>query len=283
MKQIVWIASYPKSGNTWFRLFLTRLLGDSELRLDRKLVTIDDGLGIAADRTIFDSATGLASSDLLPGEIERLRPRVYEAVAGSCGAPVYMKVHDAWHRTADAEPLLPTSVTRAAVYIVRNPLAFHRSESVDATIAAMADENFAIGRTTDALAFQLRQYLSSWSGHVRSWLAAPDLKRHVMRYEDMVARPVETFSSAVAFLELPGGATAIRDALDACRFERLRAEEETRGFVEKPQHAARFFREGRVGGWRSHLTEMQIGRIIADHREVMRSLDYIDAEGRARF
>ncbi len=27
---IVWLASYPKSGNTWFRVFLSNLMGELE-------------------------------------------------------------------------------------------------------------------------------------------------------------------------------------------------------------------------------------------------------------
>ena len=34
-KNIIWLASYPKSGNTWFRSFLTALLNDKEVDLDK--------------------------------------------------------------------------------------------------------------------------------------------------------------------------------------------------------------------------------------------------------
>ena len=66
-------------------------------------------------------------------------------------------------------------------------------------------------------------------------------------------------------------------------FDRLREEEERVGFVERPSKAARFFREGRIGGWRRHLTEEQARRIIADHGDMMRRLDYIDRDGNARY
>ena len=130
---------------------------------------------------------------------------------------------------------------------------------------------------------QLRQRLSSWSGHAASWIDAPGLACHVMRYEDMVAQPFETFSRAVRFLELPADDARIGGALEGARFERLRDEEERVGFVERSNKAARFFREGRIGSWRRHLTAEQARRIIANHGDMMRRLDYIDRDGEALY
>jgi hypothetical protein len=288
MSSIVWLASYPKSGNTWLRIFLANLLGRGEFKLNDVLRSLDDGLGIASNRELFDEMAGLPSSELLPEEIDLLRPRVYDAIAAEYTEPLYLKVHDAW-LAPGGEPLMPLEATRAAVYIVRNPLdvavsfAFHRAANFDDTIAVMADPAFTFGRSPAGLPAQLHQRLLSWSGHVSSWLDAPGLKPHAMRYEDMVMRPFETFTAAVRFLKLADDEAAIRRAIDASRFDRLRDEEDQTGFVEKPRKAARFFREGQVGDWRSHLSPDQARRIIDDHRDVMRRLGYLDDDDRPKF
>ncbi len=136
---------------------------------------------------------------------------------------------------------------------MRNPLdvavslAFHSAIDLDAAIAQMADADRAFSVATTKLPPQLRQRLSSWSRHVESWIDAPGIGRCIVRYEDMVERPLDTFAQAARFLGLTAPDDRLRDALDKASFERLRDEEARDGFVEKPYRMERYFREDASG------------------------------------
>ena len=288
---IVWLASYPRSGNTWLRIFLARLLSGGGDPIDiNELRGKLSGTAIASDRATFDAIAGIDSSELTPDEIDRLRPRVYEAIAAANEGISYIKVHDAYLFTPAGEPLMPVSATRAAIYIVRNPLDvavsftfFGGHQDFDRTIAQMANRDHILAFKPGKLSEQLRQRLSTWSGHVTSWIDAAGIKCHLMRYEDMVHNPLETFTAMARFLGLPHDAEAIRTAIESARFDNLREAEEQHGFVEKPAKAQRFFRAGRVGGWRDHLSAAQAAKIVADHRTVMERLGYLNPDGSPKF
>ena len=109
MGNIIWLASYPKSGNTWFRIFLTNLRGDNDQPAD---INDLDCTPIASARESFDDEVGIEASDLTPDEIDRLRPAVYETLAAHADEPLFMKVHDAYTLVDGASPLFPKTATR---------------------------------------------------------------------------------------------------------------------------------------------------------------------------
>ena len=71
---IYWLASYPKSGNTWMRLFLHNLREGGERPADINRIALDD---IASSRRWLDEVLGFDTSELTHREVERLRPSVY--------------------------------------------------------------------------------------------------------------------------------------------------------------------------------------------------------------
>ncbi len=74
MGGIYWLASYPKSGNTWFRVFLRNLLEDGDKPAD--INEIHTG-SIASGRGWLDEVLGFDTAELEPDEVDRLRPEVY--------------------------------------------------------------------------------------------------------------------------------------------------------------------------------------------------------------
>lgn len=280
---IIWLASYPKSGNTWFRAFLTNLIQDGDTPAS---VNELEARYLAASRTLFDEYSGVESANLLPHEIEQLRPRVYEAVVRVEGlkgdTPLMMKIHDACTCVTNGTPLVSSEATRGAIYFLRNPLdvavsfAHHSACDIDCIIEKMADTSYSLKDRCDRIGNQFRQRLLTWSGHVTSWVDGLGTPLHLMRYEDMVRFPVETFTAAVRFVGLPDDPARIQKALrfsDICELQR---QEQLHGFKEKAQNAASFFRKGQAGSWRESLTDHQVRRIIHDHRDVMRRFGYLN-------
>jgi aryl sulfotransferase len=218
-----------------------------------------------------------------------LRPKVYVYMAAQASKPLYIKIHDAYTFLADGRPLIPTSGCNGAIYIIRNPLdtavslAFHLGCDVDTAIEHMNNPNYCFSGSTRHLHIKLKQSLMTWSGHVESWTNGPEFPVKVIRYEDMHAKPLETFTMAAAFAGFPAGSKEIQQAIAGADFKTLKQQEECAGFREKPANMAAFFREGKVGSYRNVLTPAQISLIVRNHATVMRRFGYLGEQDEILF
>ena len=276
MGGIYWLASYPKSGNTWLRVFLSNLQDDGDA--PTPINTLQTG-SIASARSWLDEVLGFDTAELTPAEVERLRPEVYrwasrEETIG------YHKIHDAYLLTADGEPLVSREATLGAIYLIRNPLdvapsaANHWHCTINEAIARMGNPRMALCASRRALPPQVRQPLGTWSAHVLSWVDAPGLPCEVIRYEDLLAEPLATFTRAARFLQLPHDRPRVEKAIRFSAFEELARQEAEAGFRERPQHTSQFFRKGQSGDWRDKLSLAQVERLLADHGAVMQRFGY---------
>jgi len=278
MPKVIWLASYRKSGNTWVRLFLAALEKGCLDRLDMR-----ETAAIASSRALLQSWLCLGTADLSFDEIRELRPLAYRALAEAPGSgPFLLKVHEAFARTPSGAWLFPPEASAGCVHIVRDPrdvclsLAAHNQVPVDRAIAIMAEPDRIVCGARLRGESQVPQREGSWSTHGASWLDAP-LPRLLIRYEDLVAEPLEGMAAIAAFCGLAATREAIAQAVAATAFARLRDLEAEQGFRERPAGMTRFFREGRPGQWRSRLTEGQADRLTRDHGAVMRRLGYATA------
>ena len=74
MKGIVWLASYPKSGNTWLRVVFANLLAAADKAININALSVTGGLRHAADRRFFDELVGYEASGLTHDEVDSIRP-----------------------------------------------------------------------------------------------------------------------------------------------------------------------------------------------------------------
>lgn len=277
-KGIVWLASYPKSGNTWLRAFLYglyhTLVGDPPDEID---VNEMDTL-LVNDRAWrnFEKYLGRPIQEAAIEEIAAVRPKVHADIMQAVNGPVLVKTHNAFIEDRGF-PLVTPAVTAGSVYLVRNPLdvaisfARYRGEPTDVIIDDMANDAFGTNNDEKNVYY----ITTSWSEHVTSWTARNDPTVYVARYEDMLERPVETFSAIANHILMPHTPEQLQRAIDLAGFDRLRAAEAKVEFTERSPSGEAFFRAGRAGQWRDVLTEDQVNRIIDAHGEVMRRFGYL--------
>lgn len=278
---IIWLASYPKSGNTWFRIFLTHILNPERTDLNLKHQTM---IGTGASACfLMDRALGFDSKLLHEDELARLRPVIYNWHGQQAGVK-YFKIHDVYRTEKNTGPIIPKETTIGIIYFMRNPLdvvsslAHHMNCSIDEAITMMNCPTLTLrGSATKPLS-QVRQICSSWSGHVSSWLDHCDIPLFIMRYEDMHYDSVSIFSQALAFLHISASEEMVINALKKSQFKKLKAEEQTYGFRESAGLERAFFRKGIVGDWMNTLTDKQVQCIIAHHGDMMRRCGYLDEQ-----
>jgi aryl sulfotransferase len=275
---IVWLASFPKSGNTWFRILLANL--SSGERAPSTINDMDERGGIASSRREFEFQTLLDSGLLSNEDIDCLRPDVYRALAAEATQERWVKVHDAYTLNRSGEPVLGRQVARAAVYLVRDPrdvavsLAHHNDTTLDDAILLMNASDGVLCPGQKGMAPQLRQKLAGWSGHVTSWLDQTDVPLVTVRYEDMLRSPAESLGVALRFAGRIALPAEIDRAVRHADFAELQRQERDSGFVERMSRTAPFFRAGRNGGWRDTLTSAQRHAIEQCHAAVMARVGY---------
>jgi aryl sulfotransferase len=291
MMRTIWLASYPKSGNTWFRMLVANLSAKDDRPVD--INDLPERSSIASARGPFDHLLLLDSGLLTHDEVDCLRPRVYEELARGTEDDEYdappdapqvrfVKVHDAYTLTPNGEPLLAgRRGADGAIVIVRDPrdvapsLANHNRIGIDEAITFMNDSAAGFCAKTSRQHVQFRQKLPGWSGHIASWLDQTDIPVHPIRYEDMRNDTVGTFRRALDFAGRPASDKDIARAVAFADFFEMRRQELDHGFRETPARpGGLFFRRGTAGGWPEELTAEQVERIEAAHAPMMRRLGY---------
>ncbi|MEI6624387.1 MAG: sulfotransferase domain-containing protein [Actinomycetes bacterium] len=278
----VWLASYPKSGNTWFRFIWSELIGDGDA-----MAVTDSDTGSPSPAhspqpchtTPFANLMALDARRLTADEIDIVRARVELVGHDRLGPPQLRKTHERYRLSPDGEPLFPARATRAAIVIVRDPRdvacswSNHFGKSVQEAVddVCSADVVWA----GNAAAGMGRQVLGSWSEHLDSWRRCDEFPVHVIKYEDMLDDACLVTYPVVAAVGLDVTRPQVAQAVEATAFDRLRSMEHDEGFVERVRRSSGpFFRRGQAGGWQEELTAEQVHKIERHHGALMCEMGY---------
>lgn len=280
-----YLASYPKSGNTWCRAFIAQLYRlanstDSERTLNLN-VDLNTGI-IVASRHWIDDQLGVNSCDLSPRETDQLRRNVGKNLLLYADSDRFHKVHDSFvSPDSHGRPIVCTEGCNGVVYIVRNPedvvvsLSHFYSWSIDECVQSLLDPKAALLSDVNHGSNQVRQHLGRWDQHVLSWIHQDAVPVLLIRYEDMINKSLETFTSIASFLHLEDNPDIVRMAIDSTKIDRLQALEQglTR-FREKPESCQSFFRSGKIGEGAERLDCSQRYQLYATFADTMELLGY---------
>lgn len=262
------IASYPKSGNTYVRIFLAHYT-----RGNTNLNTVGF--------PIFNSK---ANFPLYPPNRATLQPFKETRVC---------KTHEI------ATGFSHRFVGRA-LYLVRNPLdvcfsySRHMDMPMERTIIAMRNP----ANTLSGNGKIYRQRVGSWSGNVLSWMRSSVSGKFpvlIVKYESLVSNPNGSFRSIIDFLGLPYDRARFGASIEYSRFESLKEREskmlaesklakEPDGihagkhirYKEARGSTGRFFNIGKANQWKGKLSEEQMIQLLEDHGQVMTLLGYAE-------
>jgi Sulfotransferase domain len=274
MGGIIWLASYPKSGNTWTRTFIHNLFLDPDKPVDINAIgsmTIGDG-----SKTTYEKIGGKPFDAFTPEEVAALTPKVHRAYTNTHPDSVFVKTHSVVGSLHNV-PLITMEYTVGAIYIIRNPLdvvislSDHYGYTLDEGIEMM-NRSRPVAIPSKA---KIPQIYGSWSAHVGSWHQMKGVPMMTMRYEDMLKRPTKVFGTLAKFLGLNPPRKRLEKAIKFSSFKILKKQEEAKGFKEKSAKNDRFFRVGKTGQWKEVLTDDQVKRIVDCHHGLMKEFGYL--------
>tara|TARA_B100000242_G_C43028658_1_gene479124 strand:+ start:153 stop:1028 length:876 start_codon:yes stop_codon:yes gene_type:complete len=266
-----YIASYPKSGNTWVRIFIKYLLlyeGKSEdkyeyiknnFRLNRDLNTGD----ILSSRDWIDDNLGIDSSDLDINEISLIRSKIGPQRLIFSDNFSFHKVHDAFC-LKNGKQLVCSEKCSGAIYIIRHPFDIVISLSnffkwnIEKSIHFILDNNAYLASSSKRISSQVPQFLGNWSYHVNSWTNQNKIPLLLIKYENLHNYPITTFTEITKFLGIRDDQKLIKKAVESSSFKNLKSKEiKEEGFYESPKNSISFFYKGKIGLGEEKLTQNQ--------------------------
>jgi hypothetical protein len=213
----IFIASYPRSGNTWFQILLSDVIQQLQ-----GLATQTE-LTVANDRII---------PDLDRGDPLVTDPRITLPFR-------LIKTHSFYHPSMQRVILV---FRRPASSLCSYYHLLHDREKTRPKREHLDVDSFC------------RRYLSEWSAHLESYLRAIDRRRlraFVLFYKQLHDAPAAVVAGAAQFLGLPATEAMCRRAVANHTFHKQSSLEARKG---ESITAARFFRQGRVDGARDELS-----------------------------
>ena len=282
---IIWIASYPKSGNTWVRSLLSTYLysenGSFNFSLLNKILKFPSKKYLEYFTKDFSDIKKISEYWIASQERINLQNE---------NKSIFLKTHSALC-TLEKNPFTNKKNTQAVIYIVRDPrnvitsVGNHYSMNIKESYNFVTDKNRII--TQDKWGgdnFGISEVLGSWSDHYKSWKNmnfAPILN---IKYEDLINDTKKSLIEIINFLqnftEIKIDNEKISKTVESCNFENLRKMEKKEGFIEaayseKLNKKVNFFHLGKKNNWKNLLNQEMEKKITEAFHHEMKELKYI--------
>ena len=282
---IIWIASYPKSGNTWLRAFITSLLYK-----DKNLNSLDKLRQIHAYPLSKDFYNLLDNFENFKEISENWEKS--QSILNLDKKIKFLKTH---HILCSINNNFFTTYKNSlgAIYIVRDPrnvitsLVNHYSlkNHLEAKDFLFEEKNW-LGFKKEENKVKLTRFptlISSWKTNYNSWKNTRE-NLLIVKYEDLVSNPKSEFGKIVNYLEqilkLNFDKTKIENALSTTSFETLKKKEINEGFIEGAKDKVgkgnkRFFNLGPDNNWEKLVNKNIVIEIEKKFQLEMKELGYL--------
>lgn len=279
MKKIIWISSYPKSGNTWVRYFLSNYFYNKEkLNSDFNILKKIDKF---PPQNLLKK---LVKKDELTKNgynISKYWSLIQDSMIKKNEKFIFIKNHNALV-SIEGNSLTCDKYSLGFIYVVRDPRDvvvsysnFDKTISIDKAIDRITSDNlFCHVSKKNPLDIEV---LGSWKFNYFSWKnGIIKVPRIFIRFEDLIYKTFETKLKIIKFLtkllELEVDEDHIKFSIEQSDFRRLKKLEETRDFNESTN---KFFNSGKIGQWKTKLSTKQIKKIEDFCRDEMKDLNYL--------
>ena len=252
---IIWLSSYPKSGNTWVRLFLQKYFGvNYNYYLDKSFPIPEQLTQLGIDYRKFD-------------EIAK-NWEIHQKFINQNNQTNYLKTHSAFHAYENYN-FTNKKNTIGVIYIVRDPrdiiisYAHHLNKSIKDTLDDMLTDNMfethpykGPYRKSDKERYR-KTLMGSWSTHYNSWKSyGQECKVLIIKYENLVNDTKNEFLKILNYIKeidnIKIDLLKLDFAIQQTSFKKLSEQEKLEGFDEAVNDK-RFFRKGVVGDWKKKL------------------------------
>ena len=280
---IIWIASYPKSGNTWVRSLLSSYLYS------------EDGVFNFDLLRNIDQFPNQKSFDFFLKDLTDIKKVSQYWIAAQDkinlkGENIFLKTHSALC-TLENNSFTNKNNTKAVIYVVRDPrnvitsVSNHFSKSIEESYTFITNSNKLLtneewGKKT----FGITSVLGSWSDHYNSWRNINFAPILIVKYENLLKDTknslIEIIKFLSKFIDIKINDQKIMNAVNSCSFENLARKERTEGFFEsvyskKDNDKINFFHLGKKNDWRTLLNSEFKNKIRISFKKEMIELSYI--------
>ena len=285
---IIWIASYPKSGNTWVRSLLSSYLFSSNGEFNFKLL----------DNIEQFSSSNITSEDTKKIHYQDRISRNWipsQKIINKDKKTRFFKTHNAMC-SINGNNFTDRLNTLAVIYIVRDPrnlvmsLSHHYELDIEEAFTFLSNKRKIIFPINISEKKNIQSdpedfnFLSDWSSHYNSWKNIKFCPIKIVKYEDMLSYPKKNFKSILEFLskflKLEIKEDKIDSVITSTSFNKLSSLEEKVGFIEsatskKTKKKIKFFNSGGKNKWQEKLNSKIAKKIENTFRDEMKELNYL--------
>ena len=257
---IIWIASYPKSGNTYIRSFLSAYYFSKDGTFDFDLL---NNIKQFPNTEFFD--TNIKDLDEASSNWVYAQKKIKDQ-----NKIKFLKTHSCLG-AYKGKPFTTIDYSLGGIYIVRDPrnvissVMNHFSLNADEAYNFMTDIHRGT-RSNIENDYSAYSYLSTWANHYKSWANSKNFRKIIIKYEELETNKYETFRDIIVFtntlLNNSDGVDKIKleRAIETTNFNVLKNKEKNEGFKEALYSEDKgekkvFFNMGFNNRWKKILRE----------------------------